>query len=230
MAVTAEAASCLGGCELGAAEARPSLGCALASAYEVTVVTIRDVGHEATKNAFAAGDWIVLVVKIPSTPSRHRVAVWRELRRIGAVAVGQGVWAVPNTPSCAVAVARVTDLATHGNGDVLVLESRGQSDADAQKLQALFIAARNDEWSEFIAECGKFVAEIAREIAKDKLTMAELEEEQQSLDRLRRWHRDLKKRDVFGVPSGQTALTRLRGCNDRLDEYADLVYNRVQQG
>ena len=30
--------------------------------------------------------------------------------------------------------------------------------------------------------------------------MAELEEEEQSLDRLRRWHRDLAARDVFGAP------------------------------
>ena len=173
--------------------------------------------------------WIVLAVKLPSTPSRHRVAVWRELRRIGAVAVGQGVWAVPHIPSVAEGVARVTDLATQGDGDVLVLESHGQTDADAQKLHALFAAAREEEWAEFIADCGKFEEEIAREIAKDKLTIAELEEEEQSLERLRRWHRDAKKRDVFAVPSARVALARLRACNDRLEEYADLVYARVQQ-
>src|SRR3954452_22881933 len=29
--------------------------------------------------------WLVLVVRVPADPSRHRVAVWRELRRAGAV-------------------------------------------------------------------------------------------------------------------------------------------------
>ncbi|MER6878347.1 Chromate resistance protein ChrB, partial [Amycolatopsis sp. NPDC000673] len=31
---------------------------------------------------------------MPSGPSRHRVAVWRELRRVGALSLGQGAWAV----------------------------------------------------------------------------------------------------------------------------------------
>ncbi|NUR98088.1 MAG: hypothetical protein HOV67_22890, partial [Kribbellaceae bacterium] len=42
--------------------------------------------------------WLVLVVRIPAEPSRHRVAVWRELRKAGALSLGQGVWAVPELP------------------------------------------------------------------------------------------------------------------------------------
>jgi len=48
------------------------------------------------------GRWVVLVVRVPGTPSRHRVAVWRELRRIGAVSLGQGAWLVPDVPVFAV--------------------------------------------------------------------------------------------------------------------------------
>jgi hypothetical protein len=33
-----------------------------------------------------------------------------------------------------------------------------------------------------------------------KFTLAELEEEEQSLERLRRWYRDIRARDVFGAP------------------------------
>ncbi|GAB2984163.1 hypothetical protein LWP59_17980 [Amycolatopsis acidiphila] len=43
-----------------------------------------------------AAQWLVLVVQVPAEPSRHRVAVWRELRRIGALSLGQGTWAVLN--------------------------------------------------------------------------------------------------------------------------------------
>lgn len=39
--------------------------------------------------------WTVLTVRSPADPSRHRVAVWRELRRVGALLLGQGVWAIP---------------------------------------------------------------------------------------------------------------------------------------
>ena len=40
--------------------------------------------------------------------------------------------------------------------------------------------------------------------------MAELEEEEQSLERLRRWHRDLTARDVFGTPEAAEAGERLK--------------------
>jgi hypothetical protein len=36
-------------------------------------------------------EWIVLLVRLAAEPSRHRVAVWRELRRAGAVSLGPGV-------------------------------------------------------------------------------------------------------------------------------------------
>ncbi|MGI8415812.1 MAG: Chromate resistance protein ChrB, partial [Nakamurella sp.] len=40
-----------------------------------------------------------MVVRVPAEPSRHRVAVWRELRRIGALSLGQATWAVPDVPA-----------------------------------------------------------------------------------------------------------------------------------
>ncbi len=45
------------------------------------------------------------------------------------------------------------------------------------------------------------------EIATEKFTLAELDEEEQSLERLRRWHREVTLRDVFGVPSALAAGT-----------------------
>ncbi|MDF2444291.1 MAG: hypothetical protein JWR01_2494 [Subtercola sp.] len=88
-----------------------------------------------------------------------------------------------------------------------------------------FKAARVDEWAEFEADCGKFEDEIAREIAKKKFTFGELEEEEQSLERLRRWHQDLMKRDVLELPEASAAERRLRACEVLLDGYAEMVYD-----
>ncbi len=33
--------------------------------------------------------WALLLVRMPAEPARHRMALWRELRRAGAVPVGQ---------------------------------------------------------------------------------------------------------------------------------------------
>jgi hypothetical protein len=44
--------------------------------------------------------WLLLIgsVRVPATPSRHRVRVWRRLRQAGAVALRKSVYVLPNTP------------------------------------------------------------------------------------------------------------------------------------
>jgi hypothetical protein len=177
----------------------------------------------------AAVRWLVLVVRVPAEPSRHRVAVWRELRRTGSVPLGQGCWAVPDVAAFAGGIARAAELAERGEGEVTVLNAAGRGEADAARLAALFTEARQAEWAEFIADCGKFDAEIDSEIAKGKFTLAELEEEEQSLERLRRWHRELATRDVFGAPNAAEAGLQLKHCTERLADYTERVFQAVHQ-
>jgi len=41
-------------------------------------------------------NWLLLIVRLPpGESSRTRVAVWRELRKVGAAPVSSGVWTVP---------------------------------------------------------------------------------------------------------------------------------------
>ena len=173
--------------------------------------------------------WLVLVVRVPAAPSRHRVAVWRELRRVGAVSLGQGVWVVPDAPVFADGIVRAIELAERGEGEVLVLNAAGRDEPDAAGLEALFCAERAEEWTEFIADCAKFDAEIDKEIRIGKLTMAELEEEEHSLDRLRRWHRELSARDVFGTPIAAEAGQQLKHCTERLADYTEQVFTALHQ-
>ncbi|HEU4666765.1 MAG TPA: Chromate resistance protein ChrB [Arthrobacter sp.] len=170
--------------------------------------------------------WLVMLVQVPSEPSRHRVAVWRELRRFGAVPVGQGAWTAPDVPACREGAGKAKELAHAGNGEVLLLTTAADDD-DAARLRGLFTAARADEWTEFVADCGKFTDEIAKETAKRKFTLAELEEEEQSLDRLRRWFRALRTKDVFGSPDSAGAEQKLAGCAAALDGFAAMVYGEV---
>ena len=171
----------------------------------------------------------MLAVRVPAEPSRHRVAVWRELRRAGAVPLGQGCWVVPDVPAFTGRIARATQLAGRGGGEVLVLRAAGRGQADAARLEQLFTQARQAEWAEFLADCGKFSAEIDAEIGKDKFTLAELEEEEQSLDRLRRWHRELAARDVFRAPGAAEAAQQLKHCTEKLAGYTDQVFRVLHQ-
>jgi DNA-binding transcriptional regulator PaaX len=173
--------------------------------------------------------WLVLVVRVPAEPTRHRVAVWRELRRAGAVLLGQGVWAAPDAPVFTDGISRTVALAERGDGEVTVLTAAGRTAPDAARLEALFTAEREQEWAEFLADCAKFDAEIDKEIRIGKFTMAELEEEEHSLERLRRWHRELAARDVFGAPTAAEADQQLKHCTERLADYTERVFAALHQ-
>ncbi|WP_280891877.1 Chromate resistance protein ChrB [Streptomyces sp. LBL] len=180
-------------------------------------------------NDQAGARWLVLVIRLPGEPSRHRVAVWRELRKVGALSLGQGIWAVPDVPAFAEGVRRAVELTERAEGQAVTLQATGRDPEDAARFEALFTAARSEDWTEFLGDCGKFEEEIAKEIRISKFTLAELEEEEQSLERLRRWHRDLTARDVFGAPESAEARERLRQCQSVCEDYAERVFAALHQ-
>lgn len=168
--------------------------------------------------------WLLVVPKVPAQPSRHRVAVWRELRRAGAVPAAAGVWTLPDLPAFTDHLPTVRELVERGGGSMTVLVAAPYASDDLGLLRDAFEAVRRDEWAELVRDCGKLSAEIAKEIAQQKLTFGELEEEEQSLERLRRWHRDLLRRDALGLPEAADATARLAAVTEELAGYAELVF------
>ena len=167
--------------------------------------------------------WILLLPSLPSEPSRHRVAVWRELRRLGAAPIGSGAWLLPNREPFASGVDRVQAVAVREGGSIAVLDGSPRDAAAAETLRTAFARVRFDEWKELLDECGKFLAEIDKEFAKEKFTLGELEEEEQSLERLQRWLATLQERDVLGLPEAADGAAALERCEARLEEYAERV-------
>ena len=173
--------------------------------------------------------WRVITYRVPADPSRHRVAIWRELRRLGAVPLQQGTWAVPCGEPFDTGFAQVIDGIRAAGGGPVVLAVADEAASTAQ-LEALFTAQREAEWAEFVSDCGKYEAELAGEVAKGKLTLAELDEEEESLDRLRRWYRAIRGRDLFGAPGAGAAEQRLKDVTEALERFADQVYQAREAG
>jgi hypothetical protein len=167
--------------------------------------------------------WRLLIYRLPTEPSRHRVAVWRDLRRAGAVTLQQGTWAIPRGEVFDSALQRALDLIERAGSHAYVFDVVAP-EAGIGKLEALFTAEREEEWGEFLSECDKVETELAGEVAKQKFTLAELDEEEQNQERLRRWFRELRGRDLFGAPSAPTAEQRLKECAEALEDFADRVF------
>lgn len=145
------------------------------------------------------------------------------MRRVGAVALQQATWAIPPGDGFDEGVARATALVERGGGRPLLFEVVPKA-ATAAVLEELFTAEREAEWAEFVSECDKAEAELHGEIDKQKFTLAELDEEEQNLDRLRRWYRELRAKDLFGAPSAPAGELRLKECAELLEEFAERVF------
>lgn len=175
-------------------------------------------------------DWLVVIARLPAQPSRHRVAVWRELRRSGALPLGGGTWLLPAGRAADDIVEQIRELVSRADdGELFVLAAHPHDEPTGVQLQASYTGSVEAEWLEFLSECDKYDAELDKEVSLGKFTLAELEEEEQSLDRLRRWHRALSLRDRFGAPSASHAKQRLTECTAHLERYAEMVYEVLGQ-
>ncbi len=168
--------------------------------------------------------WRIFTYRFLGDDSRHRVAAWRELRKIGAVALQTATWAVPVGEPFDAGLQRATAIVQRAGGRALCFEVSADAETSAV-LESLYGAEREAEWAEFFAECDKAEAELASEVAKEKFTLAELDEEEQNIDRLRRWYRELRARDLFNAPSATPGAMRLAACVELLEDFAQRVYD-----
>jgi len=167
--------------------------------------------------------------RLPSNDSRARVAVWREVRRSGALHVQQSILAVPDGEAFAGAVEAIRRVLADVGGQVTSLRAEAVIAGDDQRLLDAWNEARNDEYRELVGECAKFLAEIAHEFQIEKFTLAELDEEEAEMDKLQRWHKRIQRLDIHAAAGASAAAQALRDAQAALDRYSTAVFEHTQQ-
>ena len=167
--------------------------------------------------------WIVFVYRLPAQPSRHRVAVWRELRRIGALPIQQSIYILPDEQTNQDALARVAATVEAAGGESYLLKAEAVDEATRTRLEAAQLQAVEEEYQEFLSECSKFRQEIRKEIRIKKFTRAELAEEEHSFERLERWASELALSDRYGAPSRSVSELAVKECGEALEDFASRV-------
>ncbi len=82
-------------------------------------------------------------------------------------------------------------------GESVILETVALDRAQEEKVVTRFKADRDEQYREFLGRCADFEKEIAKEIAINKFTYAELEEEDTDLKKLQGWLEKIKKLDFY---------------------------------
>lgn len=110
-------------------------------------------------------------------------------------------------------------------GKSVILETVALDRAQEERVVQRFRADRDDQYREFLGRCADFEAEIAKEIAINKFTYAELEEEDTDLKKLQGWLEKIRKLDFYQATLAGEAEQRLRACEALLDGYARRVFD-----
>ncbi len=172
-----------------------------------------------------ASSWLLLTYKVPPEPAAKRVALWRRLKGMGAVYLQNGVCLLPKTDDHIRRLKMLENDISGMGGEAVILETVALDRAQEEKVIARFKADRDEQYREFLGRCADFEAEIAKEIAIDKFTYAELEEEDTDLTKLQGWLEKIRKLDFYGAPLAKEAAQRLRACEALLDSYAQRVFD-----
>jgi hypothetical protein len=171
--------------------------------------------------------WLVLVYRVPTEPASKRVAVWRDLKRMGALYLQQCVCILPDLPAVRDDLARVTAKIPDVEGDYTLFEVPHLAEADAAKIVAAFQGLRDKEYAEIIEECEtKFVKEIEFEHFRQNYTFEEAEEIGQDLEKIRRWYARIVERDWFGAARRDEVAIWIEKCQELLNAFEHDVYRR----
>lgn len=98
------------------------------------------------------GEWVMLTYRMPRDPSTPRSSVWRKLRRLGVVQLGDGLVALPADARTREQLEWVAEEVREAAGTAGVWRARPATLAQERELATAMAAARADEYLALRAE------------------------------------------------------------------------------
>jgi hypothetical protein len=160
--------------------------------------------------------WVLLVYRIPREPSRHRVAVWRKLKTLGALYLQDGVAALPEDAVTREQLEWLQLRVREAGGEATLWEARPGTVAEEAELVEAFRVSREEAYRTIVAE-----AERVRR--KAQMGAGALLEQ---LDKLEREFKAERRRDYFRSPLRTEAAAALKAARQAVRAQARGVEQR----
>jgi hypothetical protein len=174
--------------------------------------------------------FVLLIYRMPNRPTTHRVAVWRQLKKAGAVYLQQSVCCFPDTPAIRRELRPVMDRISEANGEFHLLALRQPGPDDQRKLEAEFLSQATKHYAEIVENCEvNFQKEIEFETFRKNFTYEEAEEIRIEFEKIVQWFDRVQGRDWFGAPNRILAQEWLQRCEKLLEAFEARVY-QTQEG
>ncbi len=169
--------------------------------------------------------FLLLVYRMPAKPTAGRVAVWRSLKKIGAVYLQDSVCVIPDTAPLRRELAPVLERIDADGGRYHMLPLRTLPQAEEEKLVALFVEQSAQHYREIVENCEvNFVKEIEFERFRQNFTYEEAEEIRMEFEKIGMWFQRVEERDWFGAASREQARGWLQRCEALLEAFEAKVF------
>jgi hypothetical protein len=155
--------------------------------------------------------WLIVVYQLPREPSRHRVAVWRKLRMLGALYLQDGVAALPEDAVTREQLEWLQLRVREAGGEATLWESKPATLAEEKALVQAFRSSREKAYANINSEA---------ERVKRKAEMAGGKTLEQDLKKLEREFRTERRRDYFRSPLRKEAASALKAAREAVRESA----------
>ena len=170
--------------------------------------------------------WRLLIYTIPSEPSRKRAFIWRELKKVGAVYLRDGVCALPESEGTVEAMGKIAAKIEEFGGDPTVIAG---AELDARRAQSIVESSRGDreqEYAELLREGEGLLEHMCHETEHREFTFAELEELKADLKKMGVWFQQIQGRDYFGALQAQQVEALLQRCDEALSSFMEAASKR----
>ena len=168
---------------------------------------------------------MLLAYRLPPTPTAGRVAVWRALKKTGAVYIQDSVCVLPETAAIRRELAPVLARIDDAKGRYHLLPLRQVEAEERQKLIELFQEQSAQHYAEIIENCEvDFVKEIEFEVFRENFTYEEAEEIRMEFEKIVTWFDRVRVRDWFGAPNREEAARWIRQCETLLEDFETRVF------
>ncbi|HMM39275.1 MAG TPA: hypothetical protein PKB11_11015 [Desulfovibrio sp.] len=170
--------------------------------------------------------WLFFSYSVPTQPSRARVSVWRQLKKMGAVNC-LSFWVLPHHVDRITVLEKLSAEITAYQGESMLIEGKTLGPEDEARIKLALMESGNEEYGELLHKCNDFLLEIEMETKNQNFIFGEVEENEEELDKLKKWLNKIEKRNPVNSPLRKDVLKKIKRCEKALDDFSRAVYDRV---
>jgi len=146
--------------------------------------------------------WLLLLLRLPATHKAERVAIWRKVKKSGAIQIQTSTYILPDEPARYELFQWLTQEIRSAGGDATLVRAREIEGLPNEKLIELFNTARAKEYAT--------LRESLRGALSHRRKTRSSPAVGDNLDRVRKQFREIRQTDFFNCPRAQDVEMLLR--------------------